>query len=522
MGNPSQWWFDLFGTRLSRRDMMRISRDVSACIALGALPISAADDRPLPEDVFAFGVASGDPAPDGVVLWTRLAPGDGAPGRLAVRWEVADDEAFRRIVKSGTSPAPVELGYSVHAEVSGLRAGRTYWYRFTSGGRVSATGRTRTAPAAHARPERIRFAFVSCQNYEHGYYTAHEHLAAEDLDFVVHLGDYIYEKRFPSSPTVREHEAGECITLPQYRARYAHYKRDTALQKSHAACPWIATTDDHEVANNFAGAVPQNPDPGDFLLRRAAAYQAFYEFLPFRRACLPTGPDMRMFRRLPFGDLIDLHVLDTRQYRTDQPCGDGTKPRCADALADTQTMMGAEQEQWLARGLRASRARWNVLANQVMINQVKRAPADGAADAELYSMDSWDGYVAARNRLMRVFADLKATNPVVITGDVHSNWVADLKLDFNDASSPIVGAEFVGTSISSGGDGAEGSVDAIAKLNPHIKFFNRRRGYVRNVVTPSRWVADYRVVEYVSRPGAPIETRASFAVEAGTRGIVRA
>lgn len=518
MADSPDRWFDLFERPLSRRDFVRIGRDVAACIALGGLPISAHEGPRFRDDPFTYGVGSGDPLPDGVVLWTRLAAGPSLPGRVAVRWEVAEDERFERIVRSGTTPAPAELGYSVHAEVSGLRPARRYWYRFLTGGQVSTVGRTRTAPAAGAAVDRFRFAFISCQNYEHGYFTAFQHLADEELDLVVHLGDYIYERTFTSSPSVREHGFGEVVTLDQYRGRYALYKSDAALQAAHAACPWAVTTDDHEVENNFAGVIPGVPGAGDFLLRRAAAYQAFYEFMPLRRTSLPAGPSMQLFRRLTFGSLLDLHVLDTRQYRTDQPCGDGTKPRCADALAASQTMMGNAQEGWLERNLRGSKAQWNVLANQVMIAQVVR----GTRDLPTYSMDKWDGYIAARARLLRVITDAPVANPIVITGDIHSSWVADLKANFDDPASAVIGTEFVGTSMSSGGDGADGSVERYQALNPHVKFFNGRRGYVLADVTRKRWRSDYRVLPYVTRPGAPIATNSSWVVESGKKGVQRA
>ncbi|MGH7536805.1 MAG: alkaline phosphatase D family protein, partial [Gemmatimonadales bacterium] len=254
--------------------------------------------------------------------------------------------------------------------------------------------------------------------------------------------------------------------------------------------------------------------PEQFLLRRAAAYQAFYEFMPLRRSSMPRGPWMRIFRRLRFGDLVEFHVLDTRQHRSDQACGDGRKPLCQEARRPDRTLMGAAQEGWLTNGLRDSKARWNVLANQVMIAQVAQAQ-DGV---QTFLMDKWDGYVEARRRLLRFLADARPPNPVVITGDIHSNWVADLKLDFADPSSPTVATEFVGTSISSGGDGTDSTAAAVRSSNPHIKFFNARRGYVRALVTPKLWTSDYRVVPYVSRPGAPAETRASFVVAEGRPG----
>ena len=509
-------WYNLFGRTLSRRDFVRIGRDVAACVALSGLHVDARGAPRLRDDPFVSGVASGDPSSDGVVLWTRLSPDPARPAVVPVRWEVAEDEHFAKIVRSGSSPAPAELGYTVHAEVEGLRPARPYWFRFLAGGQSSAVGRTRTAPDDDDGNERFRFAFISCQNYEHGYFTAFDHLAAEDLDLVVHLGDYIYERRFTSSVIVREHESGEVLTLDQYRGRYALYRSDPALQAAHAACPWVVTTDDHEVSNNYAGDIPE-ASATDFLLRRAAAYQAYYEFMPLRRRSRPRGPGMPLFRRLRFGRLLDMHVLDTRQYRSDQPCGDGSKPRCAEALAVAQTMMGAEQERWLERGLHDSKARWNVLANQVMIAQVKR----GTPEAPTYSMDKWDGYVSARERLLKVLASAPPSNPIVVTGDIHSNWAAELKTNFDDPSSRTVAPEFIGTSMSSGGDGTDGSFDRIQPMNPHVKFQNARRGYVTLELTPRECRAAYRIVPYVTKPGAPVSTLASFTVESGTPIINR-
>lgn len=508
-----QHWYDLFGRTLSRRDVLRVGRDLAACIAFSALPGEGAQDSPTTSMPFAWGVASGDPGPDGVVLWTRLARPQGSRRSVSVRWEVSEDERFSRIARSGTSLAPAQLGHSVHAEVLGLRPGRQYWYRFIAGGHTSPVGRTRTAPTLAAAVEDLGFAFASCQNYEHGYFTALRHLASEDLDFVIHLGDYIYERRFSPNLTVREIAAGEVFTLSDYRDRYALYRTDADLQAAHAACPWIVTTDDHEVANNYAADVPEQPVARSaFLLRRAAAYQAYYEFMPLRRTSLPSGPNMQLFRRLRFGRLADLHVLDTRQYRSDQACGDGRKVRCPESLGANRTMMGAVQERWLERGLRSSRARWNVLANQVMLAQTRFEQAD----QEVFGMDRWDGYPVAQQRLVRLLASARRANPIVITGDIHTNWVADLKERYDD-SSPVVSSEFVGTSITSGGDGND-TVSPALKRNPHLKYFNNRRGYVRVKITPSRWHCDYRTVPWVSKPDAPIETRASWVVEAGKPG----
>jgi alkaline phosphatase D len=520
--NEADYWSCLFQRRASRREFIAAGRDVAAFIAMGALPAAAGERQfRFASDPFTLGVASGDPESTSVVLWTRLDPAvlaeaDAGGARVEVRWEIARDEKFERIARAGSTLAAPELGHSVHAEVGGLTPG-DYWYRFTAGRYASATGRTRL-PSREL--DRLRFAVASCQNYEHGFYTAHRHLAADDLDAVVFLGDYIYERRFTSAPAVRQHEGGEVQTLDEYRRRYVRYRQDPDLQAVHAAFPWILAPDDHEVANNYAGSVAEDTSiaPTQFLLRRAAAYQAYYEFMPFRRASMPKGPDMRLYRRLSFGSLVSLFMLDTRQYRSDQPCGDGKKARCAESLAAVQSMMGKAQERWLFDGLRDSRSRWNVLGNQVMISEVKQTQNG----VDLFDMDKWNGYVEARRRLLAFLAEARPANPVAITGDIHTHWVADLKLDFADPKSATVGTEFVGTSISSGGDGNVSTGEDIMVTNPHIKFFSARRGYVRITATPATLHADYRVVPFVSRPGAPIETRASFVVENGKPGAQRA
>lgn len=503
----------------TRRELLRFAAQASACITLGNLPAAGQDTPPrLRSYPFPFGVASGDPRADGVVLWTRLDINtEEAPARVGVRWEVADDEQFTKIARRGTHHALPALGYSVHVEVDGLRPGRKYWYRFLLDD-ATVSGRTQTAPAVGAPVDRVKFAFASCQNYEQGYFTAFSHMSSEDLDFVVHLGDYIYERRFGQPQMiVRDNEfPGEVKTLDQYRARYANYRRDPNLQSAHAAFPWIVTTDDHEVSNNYAGVHSEDgTSVEEFARRRAAGYQAYYEFMPLRRSSMPRGPDMRLFRRVSYGDLATLHVLDTRQYRSDQACGDGTKPRCEDAMSPSRTILGKEQEKWLMDGMRSSRARWNILANQVMIAQLQQT-----RDAQrMFSMDKWDGYVESRQRLMHFLHEAKPSNPVVLTGDIHSHWAADLKLDFSDPKSPTVAAELVGTSITSGGDGAEVGGMNPSPDNPHIHFYANRRGYVRVALGPKRLTADFRITPFVSKPGAPISDRASFVVEDGRPGL---
>ena len=504
----------------TRRDFLRAGSTAAGLILLG--PMAAAGNAPRPRfraAPFTCGIASGDPWPDGAVLWTRLdrtaLPAGQAP--VPVRWEVAADEAFRQVRQRGEVLARPELGFSVHAEVGGLEPDRVYHYRFLAGNAESPIGRTRTAAAAGARADRLRFAVASCQQFEHGYYTAYRHMAAEDLDLVVHLGDYIYEKSWGDN-IVRPHAGTEIFSLEDYRNRYQQYRGDPDLQAAHAAFPWIVTWDDHEVDNNYAGGIPEDSQhPDAFLLRRAAAYQAFYEFMPVRRTSMPRGPAMGLYRRFDFGNLVSLPMLDTRQYRADQACGDGNKRSCPGHREAGRTLLGAEQERWFLEGLYASRARWNIVGQQIMMARLMQRDGDGG---DIFPMDMWDGYPSARQRVLDAFGSGRVANPIVLTGDIHSSWVADLKADFEAAQSPVVGTELVGTSISSGGDGTEttANAQAVRSLNPHIRYYNGRRGYVRVDVAPERLTASYRVVPWVTQPGAPLETRATFVVENGRPG----
>ncbi len=507
----------------SRRSFLAGSASFAAAALLSNRALGAVTASPaFAAYPFTLGVASGDPSPDGVVLWTRLAPRPGEPGggmpagSVEVAWQVAEDEAMTRVVQRGATAAVAGWAHSVHVEVAGLRPDRWYWYQFKAGGEVSPIGRTRTMPPAGAAAERLRFAFASCQKYETGHYTAYEHMAREDLDLVVHLGDYIYEKG-DGNGAVRPHGTPEIFTLDDYRARYAVYKSDPHLQAAHAMAPWIVTWDDHEVSNNYAGAIPEFPEKmntADFLRRRAAGYQAYYEHMPLRRSALPSGPDMLLYRRLEFGRLASFHVLDTRQYRTDQPQGDGLKPVSPVLLDEKGTMLGEKQRAWLTEGLDRSAAGWNILAQQVMMARIDSQPGPEI----LTSMDKWSGYEFERRRMLRHFRDRRVANPVVITGDIHCNWANELATDFDTPEAPPVGVEFVGTSITSGGDGGDhgkySSPEMLAE-NPAVKYFNNERGYVRCEVTPGQWRTDYRTVPYVSRPGAPLQTRASFQVESG-------
>lgn len=506
---------------LNRRKFIQFASGLSA-YALSVSGARANEPFTSQNDPFTLGVASGDPDHQSVVLWTRLAtaplePGGGLPTRLIdVHWEVADDDSFAKLVASGTQAAAPQLAHSVHVEVTGLRPDRWYFYRFRAGDAVSPTGRTRTMHAQDALPEKVRFAVTSCQNYEQGLYTAYAQMAQDDVDLVFHLGDYIYEHAASRKGTVRKHIGNEIQSLDDYRIRYAQYRLDPLLNGMHAVAPWIVTWDDHEFDNNCAGDISEeaNVDTETFLARRANAYQAYYEMMPIRSSCMPRGYDMRLYRQAKFGRLLDCQVLDTRQYRSDQPNQDRRSPLNDSALAHTQTMFGRKQRGWLYQNLLRSQAHWNVLAQQVMMGMVNRV-----ADAQHpeYSMDQWPGYAIERMQLMRFIRERSISNPVVLTGDIHSNWANELRVDDRNTEELPVATEFVATSLSSGGNGVDkpNNMDQLLSTNPCVKFHNLQRGYILCDVTQKEWRADYRVVDQVTQPGGKTTSRAAFVVESG-------
>jgi alkaline phosphatase D len=475
-----------------------------------------------PDYPFKLGVASGEPLPDGVVLWTRLAPDPLANGGgmdeqpVEVTWEVSEDESFENIIKHGTEKAERSYAHSVHAEVEGLAPDTRYYYRFRTGTEVSPAGRTKTAPPLGADLEKLDFAFLSCQSYPAGYYTAYEHLVREDLDVVFFLGDYIYEGRMQGGE--RGHVPDKVIfSLDEYRTRYGQYKSDPLLQAAHAVFPWIVAPDDHEVTNDWGGAEPPF-DTENFLARCAAAFQAYYEHMPLRKSSRPQNIDIPLYRKFSYGKLAEFSVLDTRQYRSAPACGGKSQNSCEERLDTSRTILGDKQEKWLFNSLESSSSHWNVLAQQIIMAQKDNEEGQGVT----VSMDKWDGYVASRDRLFDVIRKNDISNLVVLTGDSHQNWVNDLKEDFNDPDSSILATEFGGTSISSGGNGIDlhkGGKRALAE-NPHIKFANAQRGYVRCNLTKERWQTDFRIVPFIDKQGAPIRTRASFVVENGRPGAV--
>ncbi|WP_328387133.1 alkaline phosphatase D family protein [Streptomyces sp. NBC_00400] len=491
-----------------------------------------ADARKIAENPFTLGVASGDPQPGSVVLWTRLAPrpyesGGGMPNaRVTVRWEVAYDERFQRLAGRGRAEAHPEFNHSVHIEPTGLAPDRVYYYRFRAGNWISPVGRTRTAPGRAARLSELKLAAVSCQAYHDGYFTAYRHLAEEDLDVVFHLGDYLYEYPVDAAGGVRRYTDRtlpavfnrETVTLEDYRLRYALYKSDPDLQAAHAAHPFIVTWDDHEVENNYASDISEDHlPPAAFLVRRAAAYRAYWENQPLRRPQRPDGADARLYRRVQYGRLAQFDILDTRQYRSDQAYGDGWHAPGPESLNPERTLTGAAQERWLIDGWRQSSARWNVLPQQVTFSERRNATGAGYQ----LSMDAWDGYAASRDRVLAGAESAGVDNLVVLTGDVHVHYAFDIKKDFKDPGSRTAGVEFVTTSIASGKDGADKPANWAAYLaaNPHMKFYNGRRGYVTVTLGQDTARADYRTVPAVTTPGAPVHTAASFVSEAGDPGL---
>ncbi|GAB3755182.1 alkaline phosphatase D family protein [Microlunatus parietis] len=515
------------GIGSTRRTFLTVTGAAAALALAGNLPEieparAAAPSSGRPRDPFTLGVASGDPLPDAVVIWTRLAPrplerfGGMDYRPVPVQWQVAEDERFSRIVKEGVAEARPEASHAVHVDVRGLRPWREYWYRFRAHGQLSPVGRTKTAPAPDAAIPELSLAFASCQAWWEGWYTAHADLAARQHDLVVFLGDYIYE--FGIDRGVRPHSGEdyvtrETVTLDEYRNRYASYRMDPDLQAAHASAPWVVTMDDHEVINNWADEAHPSAPPAQFLVRRANAFRAYWEHMPLRAAQQPQGPDLQLYRRFRYGKLAEFSVLDTRQYRSDQAYGDGSKPPGPETKDPARTLTGDAQEKWLLDGWAASRSRWNVLAQQ---NALARLDVQDGAGV-VVPMDTWDGYEASRSRVLGGARDRNVRNLVSIGGDLHRSVASDLRLDFDDPDSPAVGTEFVGTSISSGLDGMDLDPGGatLLKENPHIKYCNFQRGYVSCSVTPERWISDFRVVDKVTVPNGTVSTRAKLLVEDG-------
>ncbi|MEO8673360.1 MAG: alkaline phosphatase D family protein [Tahibacter sp.] len=493
---------------------------MSGAIARVAAPTGFGDDP------FSLGVASGDPSEDGFVIWSRLAPrplqigGGMDPIDRVVHWEVSDDHQFRRIVKNGTTLARTRRAHAVHVDVRGLAAGRVYHYRFHCAGAVSATGRAKTLPAALLPADRLRFVVASCQHYEHGWFAAHRHIAASDVDFVLHLGDYIYEGSY--GERVRRFESTAALqNLDDYRARHACYKLDPDLQAAHAACAWLPIWDDHEVGNDYAGDLAMDGESlSQFALRRAAAYRAWLEHMPVRAAL--REDDTRIFRRLRFGALAELHLLDDRQYRAPQPCAPrdrGYAPMidvsCVERDDAQRSLLGTAQEGWLLDGLGAGGARWNLLGQQTLI-----APLVSHTDEreEVWS-DAWDGYTATRQRLLDRIAEARIPNVVSFGGDVHAFYANDLKRNFDDTHSAAIASEFVTGSLTTD-DVDHDAVLRDLPRNPHVRAFESRwRGWLDCDLGPERLDLRWQMLSDARDPLATTRTFRQFSVVHGQPGV---
>jgi alkaline phosphatase D len=495
---------------------------LGALVTAGSVSLTSTAARAAAPFPFKLGVASGEPAADSVVLWTRLAPSplnaDGQGGMpdadVPVEWQVSTSSTFGTLVASGTVTARYADAHSVHVVAGGLAADAEFYYRFRAQGFISAVGRTRTAPAGGTFGRDLTMAFASCSHYESGYYTAYRRLAEDRPDLILHLGDYIYEGG-ATSGAVRQHAGAEIVSLADYRRRYAQYKSDPDLQAAHAVAPWLVVPDDHEVENNYANMVRADSSPvltaAQWTARRTAAYRAYYENMPLRPSAAPAGNSIPLYRRVPWGKLATFHMLDTRQFRDDQACGDGFKV-CAAADDPARTLTGAAQEAWLLDGLAQHAGTWDILGQQVFF--ARQFDAGGAA-----SMDAWDGYRASRSRIQQGWRDRNVRNPLVLTGDVHSAWANDLKADYATASSATIGTELVCTSITSAGNGSATTTIPNAATNPHLKFYSARRGYTLTEISQTQVRADFRAVASVTEHGAAVSTVKSFVVLDGRPGL---
>ena len=487
-------------------------------------PVAAPSAKGIDTDPFLLGVASGDPTPTSVILWTRLGTdlvdptGFGGLGKTdhAVRWEVAHDKAFTQIVRSGTEPAAAEFGHSVHVDVKDLLPDTWYWYRFRIGTYTSPIGKTRTTPAHDATVAELKLAFASCQLRTAGYWTAYPHLVKDQPDLVLFLGDYIYEYPGGTGDLAIPLEA-EPQTLADYRVLYAAYQRDQGLQDAHAVAPWVITWDDHEVENNYAADVPEKDEDKDtFAERRKAAYQAYWEAHPMRIDPPADDGSLDVYRWFRYGTLAEFFVLDGRQFRSDQVCGDHVatnKKDCPEIDDPSHTMLGTEQEAWLAKGLKQADATWTVLAQQTVVKALV------IGDIVL-NVDQWDGYPAARTRMLDSIWQAGLQNVIVLTGDIHAGGAADLRTPDADTKGEIVAHEFVGTSISSPGLGAiTGAVDLSSLGLAYANFSDH--GYCRCTVTPKKWTTEFVVVDTIDTPQSGATVDATTEVVAGTPGITR-
>ncbi|MCT2586016.1 alkaline phosphatase D family protein [Actinophytocola gossypii] len=529
---------------LDRRSVLKASgvatvATVGLAVGTAPAPAAAAVDA-----TFAHGVASGDPLPDAVLLWTRVTPTPGAtPGsgvgpEVDVTWEVATDPAFAAVVASGTARTGPDRDHTVKVDATGLAPATTYHYRFHLGGAVSTVGTTRTAPAATAAVSRLRFGVVSCSNWQEGHFAAYRYLAERgDLDAVLHLGDYLYEYGAATDGVRRHVPAHEMVSLADYRRRHAQYKTDEHLQRLHASVPVIATWDDHEVANDAWSGGAENHQPateGDYAARRARAHRAYFEWMPVRNQA------DRLYRRLRFGLLAELSMLDLRSYRSQQV------PPFDDGVDDPdRTMTGAAQLAWLRDGLVGSDAQWKLVGNSVMVAPVLVPPLPADLLGPLLELlglpreggvinpDQWDGYAADRRLLLDAIADTGVRDTVFLTGDIHSSWASDVPRDAGlYPLSPSVATEFVCTSVTSDNIDDIAGVPprtvgpvietALTTLNRHVQWVEvDSHGASVLEVTPAGAQMDWYFLANKADPASTLTHARSYRVRAGTQRVRR-
>ncbi|MEU4498180.1 alkaline phosphatase D family protein [Streptomyces sp. NPDC023998] len=540
-----------FSPTPSRRTVVKAAA-ATAVVAAPALAVATTATAASAEEapVFLHGTASGDPLPDGVLLWTRITPTpDAVPGSgkgpdTAVSWEVAEDKGFARIVARGSATSKAASDHTVKVDVRGLRQATVYYFRFTAGASVSPVGRTRTAPATDAATPGVRFGVVSCANWESGYFSAYRHLAARaDLDAILHLGDYIYEYATGGYPepkyVVRQHSPkNEIITLADYRTRHATYKTDADLQALHATHPVIAIWDDHEFANDTWSGGAENHTPGtegDWAARAAAARQAYFEWMPVRASTEGT-----VYRRLRFGKLADLHLLDLRSFRSQQTTiGNGS-------VDDPErTITGRAQLDWLKAGLAGSDASWKLVGTSVMISPV----AFGSLPAHLLepiaellglpkeglaiNVDQWDGYTDDRKELLAHLTQRGIKNTVFLTGDIHMAWANDVPV--KAATYPLsqsAATEFVVTSVTSDNlddilHVAPNTLSLVAETavkaaNRHVKWLDMdNHGYGVLDITAEHSQMDYYVISDKTKQDATTKWSRSYRTLSGTQKVER-
>lgn len=500
---------------------------IGAILAAPSIILQPCSARALSNDWgFPFGIASGDPTHDSMVLWTRLASttGDFSPVAnqpVNVAWAIATDPHMRNTLQRGIGVAHPAFGHSVHINVQHLQPDQDYYYTFRCGMMQSPIGKTRTLPAPDSNIARFRFNVVSCQNWEQGWFSAYDGMVEDNPAFVLHLGDYIYE--ISRGNGVRQHETRQTPrTLADYRARHALYKTDPSLQQAHARYPFVLTLDNHDALYD------NTSDPAE-LKRRAAAYQAWYEFQPVRFAPQLDSAAMQIRRSIDIGRLLRLNIPDTRQFRdTETPCANSSDPtfafgvyerNCAAVNDPRRSMLGAEQEAWLSRRLQHSEATWNIIATTV-----KMTPFDMQHHGELYRyLQSWDGYPAERNRLLDRIVEAGTHNPVSLSGDIHSFLVSRVVRNVGDHPRNAPMTELVGTSISSlWPEPLAAPMRNALSDNPHVNYFDsEKRGYLRCTFTPDECLADLRTISSALQPSGLVGTSARFVIHNGLTGAER-